>query len=240
MLLGRIFAAVLCLPAVILAQSTVPSGTLVPVSLDHRLNSNKVHAGQPITATVMQDIPGTSIHRNARVLGHILNVDRSGGGLKLELRFDEVRSHSQSIRLKTSLRALASFLEVQEAERPEEMGSRGLTPETWDTQQIGGDQVYRGGGPVTERGEVVGRPAAWGVLTEPHTLASLPCRGVIDDNSRPQAFWLFSINACGVYGFPSVRIEHAGRTNPQGTIVLSSSSGKLDLRSGSALLLRVS
>ena len=158
-------AATLLWPALALAQSAIPAGTLLAVSLDHGLNINRLHAGQEIRARIMQSIPGTPVHRGAHVLGKVLAVDSAANGpARLEIRFEVIETHGRRIPVCTNLRAIASMLEVEEAQIPEEMSSRGLTPETWTTQQIGGDQVYRGGGPVTEALTDVGTPAPYGVL----------------------------------------------------------------------------
>lgn len=52
--------------------------------------------------------------------------------------------------------------------------------------------------------------------------------------------WLFSVDACGLYGFANIQIDDYGRSNRRGTITLSSRDGKLKLGSGTAILLRVS
>lgn len=233
-----VLAALLALPAA--AQQPLPAGTILAVQLNGSLNAARVHAGQPISATVMQSVPGTPIHRHARILGHVVQASvMQNGPARLEIVFDAVESHGQRIPLRTNLRALASFNEVEEAQVPTVMSSRGMTPETWDTEQIGGDHVYRGGGPVALGDETVGTPAPYGILGIPQQQAGQPCRGVVDGNDKPQALWLFSTNACGVYGYPGIRILHAGRTDPLGQIVLTTEKGKLNLYSGSGLLLRV-
>ena len=235
-----ILATVLAFAAPMMAQGAVPAGTILPVSLNKGLNASKVHTGQEIRARVMQDVPGTQMRRGAEVVGHVVEVNSSRNGpAKLAIRFDSVRVHGQSIPVSTNLRAMASFVEVQQAQVPEEEASRGLTPETWTTEQIGGDQVYRGGGPVAAGLSVVGEPTPYGVLGSPRSQEGQPCRGVVADANGPQAFWLFSTDACGVYGYPNIRIDHAGRTSPAGTIVLSAAHGKLKLQSGTGLLLRV-
>jgi hypothetical protein len=235
-----ILTAVLCLPAGAGAQNALPSGAIISVSLDTSINVKKAKAGEPIRATVMQNVPGTPIRRGAHVLGCVvLATAREGGPARLEIRFDSMTMRGRSIALHANLRALASFIVVAEAQFPTDGVSRGQTPETWDTQQIGGDQVYRGGGPVAVGETVVGQPTPWGVLALPRTKIGMPCRGVVGEATQPQALWLFSSDACGVYGFGDIRIKHAGRTDPKGTMVLESTDGKLSLMSGSGMLLRV-
>jgi hypothetical protein len=231
---------VFALSATVRAQSVLTPGTLLPVSLNSKISVSSVHPGQEIRARIMQDIPETSIHRGAQVIGHVVHSEAiKNGPARLEISFDTVRQHGRRISIQSNLRAIASFLEVEQAQMPEEMSSRGLTPDTWTTQQIGGDQVYRGGGPVAVGNTTVGRPTPYGVVGLPLSQSAQKCRGEMSGNSNPQAFWLFSTNACGVYGYPNIRIEHAGRTDPQGIIILTTENGKLVLNSGSGLLLRV-
>jgi hypothetical protein len=228
------------LPLAAAAQRALPAGALLPVSLDQSLDSRKAHPGQTIRAIVMQNIPGTSIHRGAKVLGHVVQVTTlQNGQATVELRFDTLAARRQRIPLQVDLRALASFLEVEEAQVPEDMADRGTTPETATTQQIGGEQVYRGGGPVTSGLTIVGQPVPNGVLALPRTQPGKPCRGIVEGNRQPQALWLFSSDACGVYGYAQLRIVHSGRTNPVGDILLVSEKGPLQVRSGTGLLLRV-
>jgi hypothetical protein len=65
------------------------------------------------------------------------------------------------------------------------------------------------------------------------------CRGAIGTGGAVQALWLFSSDACGVYGYQDIRIEHAGRTDPRGTILFVGDNGKLNINSQSGLLLKV-
>jgi hypothetical protein len=233
-------AALLALSIPAAAQQALPAGSILAVSLNGSLNAAKVRAGQPISATLMQSVPGTLIHRRARVLGHVVQASATlNGPARLEIVFDAVESRGQRIPLKTNLRALASFNEVEAAQVPTVMSSRGMTPETWTTVQIGGDQVYRGGGAVAWGDKAVGMPVPYGILGVPQAQPGQPCRGLVNGNGKPQALWLFSTNACGVYGYPNIRIEHAGRTDPLGSIVLATDKGRLNLYSGTGLLLRV-
>ncbi|HTU49559.1 MAG TPA: hypothetical protein VMF56_03140 [Acidobacteriaceae bacterium] len=235
-----ILTAVLLLPVGMTAQSALPSGTMLPVNLDTGLNAAKSHPGQQIRATVMQNIPGTPIRRRAKVLGHVVQASASKDGpSRLEISFDAVQVHGAMLPIEADLRAVAGFMTVEEAKMPEVMSSRAIPPDESNSTQIGGDQVYRGGGPVVERGRKVGQPTPYGVLVLPQVDPEHLCRGNVGDTTRPQAFWLFSADACGAYGLRGVRIEHAGRTHPRGKIILVRDKGKLELSEGTGLLLRI-
>lgn len=232
--------AVICAPLAMMAQTGVPAGTIMAVSLDKSLKAEKARAGQTFQATVMQTVPGTEVHRGAKIVGQVVQVSTDPSGVtQLALRFDTIKTHGRMMPVRTSLRALASFLEVEEAQVPEDMAIRGITPETATTQQVGGEQVYRGGGPVASGDTVVGKPVPYGVLVTPRAQVGKSCRGSLDGNNQPQALWLFSSDACGVYGYSDLRIERAGRSNPSGNIVLVTKKHRLLLRSGTGLLLRV-
>jgi hypothetical protein len=68
---------------------------------------------------------------------------------------------------------------------------------------------------------------------------STKCRGAIDGNDSPQALWIFSSDACAVYGLEGISIAQADRTGPVGVIVFTSDKGNLKIAAGAGLLLRV-
>jgi hypothetical protein len=107
------------------------------------------------------------------------------------------------------------------------------------TRQIGDEVVYGRGGPVARGTQIVGRSVNDGVLVQASAEPGGGCRGEVAGNNSPQALWVFSSDACGVYGFSHLRISHAGRTNPVGEIVLRSDNGPIKIRGGSGALLRV-
>jgi len=164
----------------------------------------------------------------------------AGSGARIALRFDTVVAKKQRIPVTTNVRALASLMEVESAQLPKTGADRGTPQTAWTTDQIGGDVVYRGGGPVARGLQVVGEPLfPDGVLGKMRSDPGSPCRAAVDQNHTPQALWLFSTDACGVYGYEDVKIVHAGRTEPVGEITLASSKGNLAIESGSGWLLRV-
>jgi hypothetical protein len=88
-------------------------------------------------------------------------------------------------------------------------------------------------------GIVVGEPVYDGVLVRVTANSGGPCRGAVNGDESPQAWWVFSSDACGVFGFAGVRIVHAGRTDPSGEITLARKHEALTIRSGTGILLRV-
>lgn len=130
-------------------------------------------------------------------------------------------------------------MDVAFAETPEMTPGFG-DPYVWSTTDlIGGGVKYGAGGPVTDqRGEVIGKGTLDGVLVHLQSQPSAGCRGALGED-RPQALWVFSAAACGVYGMTGVHIVHAGRTDPVGEIILAAENRKLNLPAGTAMLLRV-
>jgi hypothetical protein len=115
----------------------------------------------------------------------------------------------------------------------------GTSVSDWNTIQVGGDAVYRGSGQVLAGNRVVGSSTTGGDVTA--KLVAVPergCRSAVDGNDHEQALWVFSTSACGAYGFRDLNILHSGRTGPLGEIWLQS-SGDVQVRGGSGLLLRV-
>jgi len=224
---------------------TISPGTILPTRLNQSFSSRNAKPGQILTARIMQDVPlpkGQKIPAGSKVTGTIVSVQPRGGGTpaRVELRFDSMLVRHQSIPIVTSLRAIAGFMEVQAAQTPEYTPGFG-TPYYWaPTRQIGGDEVYGVGGPVTnQNGERVGSGVYGGVLVHVRAHPESKCRGPLDEEDRLQALWVFSADACGVYGLDHLAITHAGKTDPVGIIILTVEGQDLKLKAGDALLLRV-
>jgi len=241
---GILWTSLIMFSAQLFAQSAIPAGTILPVALNSSLNSRKVKAGQVITARIMQDVPlspGWKIHAGAKVIGHVIEVNPANGatGARMSFRFDTLVVSKRRMPVTTNLRALASMMAVEGAQLPESGPDRGTSENAWTTNQIGGEVVYRGGGPVANGLRSVGEPTTGGVLVRVASKPGTACRGEVEGNDRPQALWVFSSDACGAYDFPDLAIIHAGRSNPVGEISLGSDHGDVNARAGSGMLLRV-
>jgi hypothetical protein len=219
----------------------IPAGTILPVRLNTALRSDKSGSGTTIIATVMQDVAlgkGETLRKGSKVTGHVVEAITPGKGSdesKISFQFDQLQLRSQTIPLSTTLRAVASTSAVLAAtpELP--------SPDYADNQiQIGGDQIsYGEDGPVMVGSQIVGKYTSQGVLANVNQDSGTPSGGTIEDNARPQAFWLFSVNARGAYGFRDLTILQSGRTEPLGEVTLASNRKAVKVEKGSAMLLRV-
>jgi len=236
-------AAVLLFAGMSPAQQ-IPAGTILPVQLENTLKAGKSQPGEHILAKLCQDVSlgnGAKLARGARVNGRVVESRAASGGspARLVVAFDSVRSQGRDIAITTSLRALASMSEVFDAQLPTNLiDDYGSTIHDWNTVQVGGQAVYRGDGKVMSGPDVVGRASSVGeVVAKPIASPRSPClRDAVTD--REQSFWVFSTDACGLYGFQGLKLAHAGRTQPQGQIVLEA-PGNFVVRGGSGWLLTV-
>ena len=238
------FAAIVFLlqASLALGQIAIPAGTVLPARLNSSLNSRKSVTGQIVTARIMQDVPlpGSKLHAGAKVIGRVVSVQPATKSRPAEIavQFDRVRMGHAEIPIRANLRTLASLMDVESVQVPTTGPDRG-TPSTWITRNlIGGEVAYGAGGPVARGTDIVGTALADGVLVPVSANAQAGCRGELSDNHQAQALWVFSSDACGVYGYPDVQIAHAGRTPPVGEIRFTSPKHFV-IRGGSGMLLRV-
>jgi len=226
----------------------IPGGTVLPVALRSSVSFEKCKPGQLLLGKIAQDVPlpdGSKIRRGSTIEGHVVETKPNAGavGAQVTIQFDKVNMAGQWVPIVTNLRAIAGFVAVAAAQIPDEAPGEG-TPYNWlPTTQIGGDTVYGVRGPVMsadDTSKVIGRSVGdGGVLSQLRENVEAGCRGALDNSDRPQALWVFSAHACGIYGIEHLKIAHAGRTSPRGTIILASETQKLSLKNGDGLLLRV-
>jgi len=128
------------------AQDAIPAGTVLPVLLTSSLDSRKSKPGQVVTARLMQDVSlpaDGKIPARAKVIGHVINIAAAPrGGARIALQFDTVNFRKRTFDIVTNLRAMASMIEIQDAQIPTTGPGVGDDWEWMDTNQIGGDAVY--------------------------------------------------------------------------------------------------
>jgi hypothetical protein len=226
-------------------SASLPVGTILPVRLDKTLAADEAQAGQEIEGEIMQDVPlqdREKIHANSRVSGTIVSVAQAAGGAgtQVSLRFDKIDNHGEIISMLTRLRAIASDDVVNSALQPLNSGNDG-SPSGWaSTALIGGDVRYGDGGEVLNRQkQKVGKGVSGGVLVHVTAQPGSGCDGPINGDDSAQALWVFSSDACGVYGLPGIEVPHDGKTAPLGVITLRFEGSKTKLEAFAGMLLRV-
>ncbi len=228
-------------------ENKIPRGTILPVVLRTSFELDRCKPGELLRGQIAQQVPlpnGATIRRGSQIEGRIVEVTPAGGGnaAKVAMQFDRLNVKGKWIPVVTNLRAIAGFMTVIEAGVPDEAPAEGAPHDWLPTTQIGGDSVYGMWGPVmswNDASEVVGKSVGDGVLARPRSKEGAECRGELEGNDNPQALWVFSTDACGVYGIEHLNIVHAGRTDPVGKIVLASETRNVKLKNGDGLLLRV-
>jgi hypothetical protein len=219
--------------------SMIPDGTILPIELTSTVSLANAAPGQIISARIAQDVPMQNgvLRRGTKISGHVVAVTR-GNPSRIAFTFDKIEySKSESVSVVTNLRALASNLEIVSAAEPKTGSDRGTPEVWWNTAQVGDEALY-GSGPLMRGDEILGHWVRGGGAVG-KVEANGKCRGELAGNTREQALWLFSTDACGVYGYADLVIEHAGRSTPQGEITLSSTDPKLRIRGGTGMLLRL-
>jgi hypothetical protein len=235
----KIATTVLLISAASACAQEIPPATALPVTLNSTIDVRKVVSGQPITASIAQDVPlpsGGKIPAGSRVTGRVLQAGtKVGGRTYVRLRFDQLGANGRDVAITTSLRAVASPREVQDAQLPQHGPILGESPANWTTTQVGDDVVYRGGGHVMHDATVVGDPVKDGVLAVLLAVRRPGCETGSGDHRL--ALWVFSSSACGAYGyFGRLDIARAGDSSPMGEIVLESKKN-VRVGTGSAMLL---
>ena len=226
------------------SASQIPAGYILPAQIDRTVSVEDARVGDVIEARIMQEVPlpnREKIAFRSMLEGSVLHVarDEDETGLELTVRFDRVSHRGQNLTVATSLRAIASYIAVRDAQAP--VGAYDEAFPRWaNTVQIGGDVRYGDGHSVRDRwNQTVGKAVIGGVLVHAKANPALGCEWPMGADDRPQALWLFSADACGVYGFEGVQIVHNGQSEPLGEIILHFKKATMKLRAGTGLLLCV-
>ena len=224
--------------------SGVPVGYILPSKLDGALVVKDTKAGDTVVARITQEVPlpeKGKIALRSLVKGSIVAVtkDEDEKGVGVTLRFDQLNDRGQSFSMATSLRALASFNAVRDAETPR-TGADGGSPSGWaNTFQVGGDIRYGDGGIVRDGNrEKVGKGVRGGVLVYLRPNPERGCESPTRRDGHVQALWVFSANACGVYGLTGVDIYN-GESTHVGEFTLHFEKMDMKLVSGTGMLLAV-
>jgi len=218
----------------------IPPGTVVPVMLDTALDAGRTKSDRQIEGRVMQDVllyAKDKIKERSRIRGHIVNVTKPGAsGAAITLKFDVISEGGRTIPITAALLAVASNAAVSEAQSPINVTSDRDPMTQWTTRQIGGDVVSRSQGKAGSKKGVTGTwlgGTSVAIKLTPNPTSGCPSGPGYDEM---QAVWVFSSDACGVYGLRDIDIANSGKSSPLGDIVLKSDR-KLSIGPGSGWLL---
>jgi hypothetical protein len=231
-------------PSPVQTTPNIPPGTVLPIRLDGSLDINSLRPEQRFEARIAQEVPLPSkekISLRSRVMGTVISVnkDSDSSAVSVSLKFDQLEEKKATLNITSSLRAVASFQAVRNAQMSL-TGADAGSPAGWATTvQIGGDNRFGDGGKVRNtQKQAVGKGVLGGVMVHIAANPALGCDGPAAGNDRLQALWVFSSNACGVYDLRHVKIIHNGQADPVGVITLEFAKAGMKLESGTAFLLR--
>lgn len=229
-----LFGCVAIIPAA--RAITLPSQTAIPVMFTHTVDAKKAKAGDVVSARTMQVVllaNGEQLPKGSLVTGHVIEArafkfDETPYAVQqpsyLSIELDQVANTPVA----TSVRAMATYLAVQEA----------LTPQGIDESDSLGAMVLIGGAhysPIAKRvtdgpdDDTVAYNKRQGIFAH-----LLPGGAGCDGTQTEQSVAIFSPDACGLYGFVS---DHL--TAREGTFRLESTHRTVSIRAGSAALLQV-
>ena len=234
----------LCLAGSCLWGQKITAGTLLPAMLDGTLDSEKSKPGEAISAKLRQDVPlpgKGKIKRESKILGHVVAVSPASDGnpYQITVQFEQIEVNKSVVNTSVGLRAYATMELVAQSRQPANANS-GTGTSVWDLNlsQVGGQIAYSGQKVVKGNGQVVGRiPQPGAVLAVPMANPEFGCAGP-GANQSEQAFWVFSTNACGIYGDDDMKLVSGIGGAISGQVVFKSPK-KIMLRGGSGWLLQV-
>ena len=227
------------LPTAALVQLTpLPSGMPLPVQLTRSLRAGHVKVGESIIAKTTQRVPVSPqlyLPAGAELFGKVTASASAAPGkaATLSLRFTAIRFRGQTLPVTIIALAIANFTDVADTRLPLNAAGRGnSSPAGWTTRQIGGDEVARSGWigeVINTQTQTVGFADYLGVYALPAPVSDL------DPSPLPGALGVFSSSASGLYGFDQGSRLESGA----GTLTLTRPTGRLQLRNGDNLLLKV-
>ncbi len=154
--------------------AVLPASTAIPVQFTHTLDAGKAKPGDAILAKTMQIVrlpDGQILPKGASVVGHVaesrsFTFDPAPYAVQkpsyLSIHFDKIVTKDVEIPLKVSVRALASTIDVDDANTPQGIDE---SDHLGTMVQVGGDQFSPIGKELlTLNGDVVGYIRKHGVF----------------------------------------------------------------------------
>jgi hypothetical protein len=245
-LIGLLLSAPCATSAV---QTTVPTGTALPVRFVRTVDAKKARPGDRVTAKTLQIVilaGGQRLPKGTLLVGHVVDAQpyhfdpepyAHQKASSISIHFYQIVNGDLTLPVNLSVRALAGAFESQWAPRPHYQDE---TDGAGTMILIGGDEFSPFDKTVRDdSGDVIAYNRKAGLFArllpsdDPNSNSHLNC----SSTSTEQSVAIFSPNACGLYGFEGVSMPHAGRSG-SGTFTLTSRGGSIKLYAGSTALLQ--
>lgn len=230
-------------------QNEVPPGTALPVRFLRSVDSRRAQPGDRVTAKTLQVVTlpgGQRLPKGTLLVGHVVDAQpyhfdpapyAHQKASSISIHFDRIVNGDLTLPVNLSVRALANTLQSEWAPRPHYQDE---TDGAGTMILIGGDEFSPFDKSVREdAGDVIAYNRKDGVFArllasdDRSSQARLNCGSSITE----QSVAIFSPDACGLYGFGSVSMPHAGRSG-SGTFTLVSRGRSIKLYAGSTALLQ--
>jgi hypothetical protein len=226
-------------------HASLASQTVLPISFSMSVSADHSKPGDLVLAKTTQVVKlsdGSEVRPGAIVTGRILAVtpfayDKTPYAKQkesvLEIKFETLSLHSETIPLRVYVRAIAD--PVTSSEARESTGFEGV-PTTW--RQVGGDQLTPSENEIrSSDGDVVGYNKRGGAFA--HLIANNAGAVRCDGSDSEQPVSVFSASACGMYGFGSTSLASVGTLSDPSHMSITSTHRSPKIWKNSTALLEV-
>jgi hypothetical protein len=235
--------------AISATQTKVPPGTTLPVRFVRSVDAKRARPGDRVIAKTLQIVflpGGQRLPKGTVLVGHVVDARpyhfdpepyAHQKASSISIHFDQIVNGDLTLPVNLSVRALANTFESQWAPRPHYQ----------DETDGAGTMILIGGGEFSpfdrtvrdNSGDVIAYNRKDGLFARllPSDDPVSKTRRNCGSTSTEQSVAIFSPNACGLYGFDSVSMPHAGRRG-SGTFTLVSRGRSIKLYAGSTALLQ--
>jgi hypothetical protein len=230
-------------------QTKVPPGTALPVRFLRSVDAKRARPGDRVIAKTLQIVilpGGQRLPKGALLVGHVVDAQpyhfdpepyAHQKSSSISIHFDQIVNGDLTLPVNLSVRALANTLQSLWAPRPHYQDE---TDGAGTMILIGGDEFSPFDKTVRDdSGDVIAYNRKDGLFARllPSDDAASKTHLNCSSTSTEQSVAIFSPNACGLYGFGSVSMPHAGRSG-SGTFTLVSRGRSIKLYAGSTALLQ--
>ena len=231
------------------AQTEVPPGTALPVRFVRSVDAKTARPGDRVTAKTLQTVflpGGQRLPKGTLLVGHVVDAQpyhfnpepyAHQKASSISIHFDQIVDGDMTLPVNLSVRALANTLQSQWPPRPHYQDE---TDGAGTMILIGGDEFSPFDKTVRDNGgDVIAYNRKDGLFARllPSDDSASKTRPNCSSTGTEQSIAIFSPNACGLYGFGSVSMSHAGRSG-SGTFTLVSRGRSIKLYAGSTALLQ--